>query len=154
MKFVLTIISAFFFMIPQTALATQAHGAPEGIYAHQFAHVFFLLSMVILIYWLRQRRLTEKKGWLFIQYAAVFFILWNFNVLIVHFLDEQSTLVVVEKIDPWRIRISSPLGRVAEEFYYLAKMDHLFCVPAMVFLFLGLKTLLEETAEESEGSAL
>ncbi len=150
MQFGLTIATAIFFLVPETAVATQTHGAPEGIYAHQFAHLFFLLSMVILVYWLRQRKLVEKEGWLFIQHAALFFILWNFNVIILHFLDEQSMLVVVEKVDSFHIRISSPLGRPAEIYYYLGKMDHVLCVPAMLFLYLGLKRLLAETIDESE----
>ncbi len=131
------------------AFATQAHGAPEGIYAHQFSHLFFMASMVIFIYWLRQRNLIRQTGWRLIQYAALFFILWNVNVLIVHFLDEQAALVTMEKIDAWRVRIVSPLGRWAEEGYYFGKMDHLLCVPALFFLFLGLKKLHAETSENS-----
>jgi hypothetical protein len=153
MKIGLLIACWVFFAAPETVVATQAHGAPEGIYAHQFAHLFFLLSMVIFVYWLRQRKLVEKRGWLYIQYAALFFILWNFDVIVVHFLDEQAVLVAVEKVDSVHIRISSPLGRPAEIFYYLGKMDHFLCVPAMLFLFLGLRRLSAETMDESGGPA-
>lgn len=53
--------------------ATQVHGGPEGLYVHQIAHFFFMFSMAILIYWLRERRLVQEKGWRFVQYAAFFF---------------------------------------------------------------------------------
>ncbi|MCF8080879.1 MAG: hypothetical protein K9K88_16490 [Desulfobacterales bacterium] len=41
---------------PVPALATQAHAAPEGIVAHQIAHVVFVASMAILSHDLRQSR--------------------------------------------------------------------------------------------------
>ena len=71
------------------ALATQTHGQPEGLYVHQIAHLFFIISMGILEFWLRQRNLIKEKGWKYIQLAAVLFILWNIDAIIVHFLDEQ-----------------------------------------------------------------
>jgi len=32
-------------LAPNTALATQGHGGIEGVYAHQIAHLFFIISM-------------------------------------------------------------------------------------------------------------
>jgi len=57
-------------LVSEPALATQAHNAPEGLYAHQLAHVFFIISMGVLIYWLRERKLVQAVGWRYIQYAA------------------------------------------------------------------------------------
>jgi hypothetical protein len=136
--------------LTKAALATPAHGDPEGIYVHQLAHLFFMLSMVILTYRLRQRKLVRQTGWKYIQYAAVFFILWNANVMLVHFLDEQAMLVTVENISTWQIRVSSSIGRWAEITYYIAKLDHLSCVPALLFLFLGLRKLGTETKRSPE----
>jgi hypothetical protein len=150
MKTPLCLILTFFLPLTETALATQAHGDPEGIYVHQLAHLFFMLSMVILIYWLRQRKLVGQTGWKFLQYAAVFFILWNASVMLVHFLDEQARLVTVENITTWQIRVSSSMGRWAEITYCIAKLDHLICVPALLFLFLGLRKLVTETKKSPE----
>ncbi|MDX1708368.1 MAG: hypothetical protein R3274_07195, partial [Desulfobacterales bacterium] len=50
-------------IIAEPAFATQAHSAPEGLYAHQLAHVFFIISMGVLIYWLRARQLVRSAGW-------------------------------------------------------------------------------------------
>ncbi len=150
MKILLFLIIICFLPFTGTALATQAHGDPEGIYAHQFAHLFFMLSMVILIYWLRQRKLARHTGWRYIQYAAFFFILWNVNVMLVHFLDEQAMLITVEKISTWQIKVSSSLGKWAGITYYVARLDHLICVPALLFLLLGLKRLVAETEKSTE----
>ena len=136
---------------PGTAFATQAHGEPEGIYVHQFAHLFFLVSMLILIYWLRQKKLTRLTGWRHIQYAAMFFILWNLTVTGVHFLDEQTMLVSVEKFSDWHIKIKSSSGAWLSHVYYIGKMDHLLCVPALLLLFSGLKKLAVEPEDIKEG---
>ena len=83
---------------PDTALATQGHGGIEGVYAHQFAHLFFLFSMGSLIYWLRARKLIREPGWRLIQYSALFFILWNLDTLTVHALDDQFSVVQVQSL--------------------------------------------------------
>ena len=127
------------------ALATQGHAGIEGVWVHQFAHVFFFFSMGLLIFWLRQAGLVKEPGWRYIQYAAMFLILWNADAFLVHFLDEQSFAVTVHTIDPWHIRIDAAGGRGwVASLYYLAKLDHLLCVPAMVCLMLGLRHMLQE----------
>ena len=88
------------------ALATQTHGQPEGLYVHQIAHLFFIISMGILEFWLRQRNLVREPGWKYIQLAAVLFILWNVNAMAVHFLDEQIHWLKVSAFDEWQISIS------------------------------------------------
>jgi hypothetical protein len=150
MKILLFLTLTFFLSFTEETLATQTHGHPEGIHAHQLAHLFFMLSMAIFIYWLRQRKLVRNIGWRYIQYAAFFFILWNVSVVFVHFLDEQAVLITVERISTWRIMVSSSLGRWAEIAYYVARLDHLICVPALLFLFLGLRKLVEETEKSTE----
>jgi hypothetical protein len=130
---------------PANGLATQGHAGIEGVWVHQFAHVFFLFSMGLLIFWLRQAGLVKQPGWRYIQYAALFFILWNVDAFLVHFLEEQSLAVTVHTIDPWHLRIDATGGRDwVASLYYLAKLDHLLCVPAMVCLMLGLRHMLQE----------
>jgi hypothetical protein len=135
-------------MAPAPALAVQAHGAPEGIYSHQGAHLFFTASMGLLIYWLRQRRLVREAGWRYIQYAAFFFILWNIDAFAAHFLDEQSGLLDTAIAGPGKIKIivEENLSTLAW-LYYIAKLDHLLCVPAMVFLYAGLRRLLKDASQ-------
>jgi hypothetical protein len=130
------------------ALATQTHGQPEGLYVHQMAHIFFIISMGSLEFWLRQRNLIREKGWKYIQLSAVLFILWNINAICVHFLDEHLDILGITKIDLWHIQIQSiPEQESIAVLYYMLKLDHLLCVPAMFFLYYGLKTILKGNAD-------
>jgi hypothetical protein len=135
-------------LCPGLAAATQVHVPSEGLYAHQIGHVFFALSMAILIYWLRERRLVKERGWRLIQYAALFFILWNVDAFVVHYLDGRSDLFQIIDGGTWHASVhltdaSFTLGMI----YYLFKLDHLLCVPAIVLLFLGLRNLLQHARE-------
>lgn len=130
---------------PNPALATQGHGGIEGVYAHQIAHLFFIISMGGLIYWLRQRGLVRERGWQLIRLSAFFFILWNLDAFLVHFLDDQMEIIQVHRIGLWQIRLTDLYNSdILKRFYYFAKLDHLLCVPAIVFLYLGLKRLVKE----------
>ena len=140
-------------LLPQPALAVQEHGAPEGIYSHQGAHLFFIASMGLLIYWLRQRRLVREAGWRYIQYAAFFFILWNADAFTAHFLDEQSGILDTAMAAPGKIKIEVEDHFTALAWlYYIAKLDHLLCVPAMVFLYAGLRRLLKDAVQRRTGA--
>lgn len=131
--------------VTEPALATQAHSAPEGLYAHQLAHIFFIISMGVLTYWLRERKLVQAVGWRYIQYSALFFILWNVDAFFVHLVEEQIALIDIQRVGMWEINITSPVNSpVLVWLYYAAKLDHLLCVPALLFLFFGLRRLLRD----------
>ena len=101
--------------------------------------------MGTLIYWIRKLESVREKGWRYIQYSALFFILWNIDAFAVHLLDEQIHAVVVSREASFQIKISTMEGlEWIRLFYYLAKLDHLLCVPAMFFLYLALRSLLCE----------
>lgn len=139
-------------IVPASALAVQEHGPPEGIYSHQGAHLFFIASMGLLIYWLRQRRLVREAGWRYIQYSALFFILWNIDAFTAHFLDEQSGILDTAMAAPGQIKIEVDARLTALAwFYYFAKLDHLLCVPAMAFLYAGLRRLLKDAGQRRTG---
>jgi hypothetical protein len=140
-------------LLPSPALAVQEHGAPEGIYSHQGAHVFFAASMGLLIFWLRQRRLVREPGWRWIQYAALFFILWNIDAFTAHFLDEQSGLLGTAMAAPGQIKIEVDENLIPLAWlYYMAKLDHVLCVPAMLFLYAGLRRLLKDAGRRCAGA--
>lgn len=136
---------------PAAAWATQTHGDPEGLYAHQLAHLFFIFSMGLLIYWLRKRKLVAQTGWRLIQFAALFFILWNLDAVTVHWLEEQPDLLRTSQVDPFFIRLEAPAGTHWIAWtYYLTKLDHLLCVPAMALLYIGLRKLYISQADKTE----
>ncbi|MBI9090592.1 MAG: hypothetical protein JEZ12_15355 [Desulfobacterium sp.] len=132
-------------LIPDLAHATQMHSGSEGIIVHQLGHLFFLLSMVTLILTINGQGLDRERGWRLIQYSALFFILWNLVALAVHFLDNQVAAVDVTTLSVWKIRIDpANNSRTLANFYYILKLDHLLCVPAIAFFYRGLSTLLAE----------
>jgi hypothetical protein len=140
-------------LLPGAVLAVQEHGAPEGIYSHQGAHVFFTASMGLLIFWLRQRRLVREPGWRCIQYAALFFILWNIDAFTAHFLDEQSGILDTAMPAPGKIKIEVDENLASLAWlYYMAKLDHLLSVPAMLLLYAGLRRLLKDAGRRGAGA--
>ncbi len=134
-------------LLPDPVLATQAHGDPEGLYVHQFAHAFFIISLAIFIYWLRFRDLVKETGWRYIQYAALFLIIWNADAAIAHLLDEQLNIIEVERVGTWHIKITSTDNTIfTVVLYYLVKLDHLLCVPALLFFSAGIRRLLKDAS--------
>lgn len=153
---IMAIIIGIGLLQPVQAFAIQTHGGAEGLFVHQFAHVFFTFSMGLLIYWLRKRSLVSSLGWRYVQYAAVFFIAWNIDASFSHWLLEQSDFITVDDLNGMQININTARGyQWLAELYYLTKLDHLLCVPAMVFLLLGLRRLYKSTfaASDSRESA-
>lgn len=134
-----------FVFLPVDASATQLHTSSEGIITHQVGHLFFLFSMVALFFTITGKRLDTQKGWRLIQYSAIFFILWNLDVLAAHFLDNQIRVVAIENISRGQIRVNAQSGSSFLVWvYFFLKLDHLLCVPAMFFLYRGLSRLVKE----------
>jgi hypothetical protein len=145
LKFLPVQILAGLILMPGPAQAIQLHLTSEGIITHQMGHLFFLVSMVALIFTLSGKGLDKQKGWRLIQYSAFFFILWNLDAVFGHFLDNQIHVVKIENLSFSRMRMevhndSSILYGV----YYALKLDHLLAVPAMLLFFRGLSTLVKE----------
>ncbi|MEA3438165.1 MAG: hypothetical protein U9R43_17000 [Thermodesulfobacteriota bacterium] len=130
---------------PDTALATCDYGRPEGVHTHQLAHIFFIISMGILIYRMRIKKPQLSSGWKFIQYSAIFFILWSLDAFAVHFMDAQFSIIQIKTIGPWQIKINDCFNNnLLKFFYYLFRMDYLLFLPAFIFLYFGLRSLLKE----------
>jgi hypothetical protein len=143
---------AWSIVVPLPAFATQGHTQPEGLYAHQMAHVFFMFSMGLLVYWLRKRGLVQETGWRYIQFASFFFILWNADAFLVHFIEEQTKVLDIVRLNPWHLHIQAAEGfRWLVYVYFVAKLDHLLCVPALFSLYIGLKRLLSTGSVPAEG---
>lgn len=137
---------------PADAAATQLHVNTEGIIVHQVGHLCFLMSMVALIFTVTGKGLDSVKGWRLIQYSAFFFVLWNLDAIAAHFLDNQIAAVSTETISIEQMRIitreNSPL---LAKIYYILKLDHLLCVPAMFLLYRGLSLLASDYRRNKKG---
>ncbi|MEJ2586710.1 MAG: hypothetical protein P8165_03845 [Deltaproteobacteria bacterium] len=119
------------------ALAIQTHGAPEGLYAHQIAHLGFLVAMVYI--WLRTRH-RKGAGWPLIRLSFVFFAIWNINTFINHGISTA--------LDP--AQFQGQIGGLPRYFrahsfrdfyFFFGKMDHLLSIPAGLCLGLGLRKM-------------
>lgn len=125
---------------PEKAWAFQSHPAPEGLYVHQLAHVVFIIAMGFLMYWLEVNLFTRQRGWRYIQVSALFFILWNMVAMSGHFVEEMVPRELFVGDPDWSQRLIAGTTLWADLFYVL-KLDHIVCVPAIVCLFLGVRTL-------------
>ncbi|MCP4021281.1 MAG: hypothetical protein GY729_05520 [Desulfobacteraceae bacterium] len=147
---ILTVMIATIILLPGIVFATQLHASAEGIITHQIGHIFFLISMLVLMFTIKGKGLDRQKGWRLIQISAFFFILWNLDAVFAHFFDNQIHAVKFEDISFGSMRIvtqsDSPLLAL---LYYVLKMDHLLCVPAMLFFFSGLSRLVENQKRET-----
>jgi len=145
LKFLPLIAIAVFILQPINVSATQLHTSSEGVIIHQIGHLFFLFSMVILIFTIRNKGLDSQKGWRLIQYSAFFFILWNLDTITAHFLDNQIHAVKIENISLTRIKVVTHNdSSLLAWLYYFLKLDHFLCVPAMFFLYRGLSRLVSD----------
>ena len=133
------ITTLFLLFFSDSAFAIQTHREYEGIVVHQIGHLFFIFSMVILILTITSKELHRQKGWRLIQWAAFFFILWNMAAFTGHLLDNQLHTITVSNISLTEITIMAENGsRLIEIAYYRLNLDHLLCVPAIIFLYRGL----------------
>jgi phosphoglycerol transferase MdoB-like AlkP superfamily enzyme len=129
---------------PRLAWALQTHPAPEGLFAHMLAHVFFVAALGIFTYWLHTTGLVRERGWRLIQISCFLFILWNLDTFTVHWLEHTMTkeMLTTTGLD-WFKRLAMTEGW-RSWLYYFGKFDHLLCVPAILFLLLGLRHLYRE----------
>lgn len=147
MKAGIIVIVTYMLLSPGLAWAFQSHPAPEGLYVHQLAHGFFIVAMGILIYWLQVNDFVRQKGWRLIQISCMLLILWNLTAILGHWVEERVTTDAIIGEPDWtqRIILNSALTRC----YYLLKLDHLVCVPALICLCLGIRTLYKAALEEA-----
>lgn len=139
--------------LPAPAFAIQLHTGNAGIIAHQTGHLFFLFSMVALMFTVNSQGLIRQKGWRLIQLAALFFIFWNLDTLAAHFLDNQIEVVRIQTLSITKMAIVTQSdSQLMAVIYYFLKMDHMWCVPAMVFLFMGLNSLLKDQRHRSKST--
>lgn len=133
---------------PEAVLALQVHPSPEGLYAHQIAHAFFILSMATLSFLLQKRGLVRQRGWRYIQLACICFILWNIEAMAGHMIDSRLPADAFDGSGWGKVLVVE--RAIAPYFYYFLKMDHLICIPAIFLLFLGLRSLKIESEERAQ----
>jgi hypothetical protein len=137
-------LCCFFMFWPREAWALQTHPAPEGLYAHMLAHLFFIATLVIFTYWLQTTGLVRERGWRLIQISCFMFILWNLDTFAIHWIEHTMTrdMFITTGLD-WSQGLSMS-GGWRSWVYYFGKFDHFLCVPAILFLLMGLRSLYRQ----------
>ncbi len=134
-------------LLPDSALAFQPHDY-SGLYIHQLAHFFLIISLFFFVIKARQAHLSSLKGWRYIIAGTWLLMLWSATTMVGHFLDLYIRADALF-LPPGA---TIPLLRLAgwqEALYYILKLDHLIAVPAMFLFYRGLKLLRDGQAPSS-----
>ena len=137
-------------ILPDQAHALQSHGAPEGIYVHQLAHIFFLFALCYL-FWDIRRNEFKGPGWRYLQIFCVFMVIWNIVAFTGHWVGESiHSSEIVSDTGYLSAKIIGPIS-LAKLTYFFTKLDHIFSVPALFCLYLCMRSLyLQSCVEEQE----
>jgi len=129
----LLFILLFLFLMPKPCLAFQEHGAMEGLYIHQLAHICFFSSMLWLFLMIKKNSYWQKKWWKAIAIGALMLALWNVMTFIGHILGPKNIYLCnktpAEKRD------------ITFWIWYITKFDTIVCCLSMIFFFLGLRRI-------------
>jgi hypothetical protein len=124
------------------AFAIQLHGPPEGLYVHQIGHVLYGLAMLGFAFRIRVSRLGKRKSWQLMALGAFLLAGWNGWAFIAHILDIQIPSIDF-LLNEQGIKMGLILRTPVDWLYYLFKMDHLICVPALLCIYLSLRRMNE-----------
>ncbi len=133
----------------EPALALQTHGAPEGIYVHQMAHVLFSGALIYLFWHTRKTPETTGKGWRFFQLFCIFLIAWNILAFTGHETYEHLVDGDFLNRNTWDAQLAYPIT-FKKVLYYITKMDHFLIVPALLALVMSLRSLYLEARKETD----
>jgi len=150
---VLLVVPLVLLALPGDALALQVHGQPEGLYVHQMAHLHYIFALGYF-YWDIQRTSFTGRGWRYLQIFCLLMTCWNLLAFIGHiagaYLDPQS---LVQTDCYLGTLLVHPLN-LLKYIYFVTKLDHLIYVPAMFFLFIGLRSFYHSVANTDRGGRL
>jgi hypothetical protein len=131
------------YLLASPALAIQSHGPPEGIYVHQIGHVLYGLAMLGFAFRIRVSRLGKRKSWRLMSLGAFLLACWNGWAFIAHILNRKVPSIDF-LLNEQGIKMGLILQTPVDWLYYLFKMDHLICVPALLCIYLSLRRMNEK----------
>ena len=136
-------------VFPGKAWAVQSHLAPEGLYVHQLAHVFYGFALCYLFWDIRQSEF-QSTGWRFLQFFCILMVFWNGIALTGHTLSDYVNKSVLIQQAGYLGTTSHGLSNKLKLLFYFTSLDHLVTVPAFGFLFFSMKTLYRDHLNEEE----
>ena len=141
------VIFLLFLLWSGSAMATQTHGEPEGLVSHMIAHAIFFAAMVYFCFRLVRSKEYSQKGWRWIFYAFMIFALWNLDTLFVHYYREVLNPQVFIG-DLYGLKRTFHADSFLDLIFYVGRFDHIFSLPALLCLFLGIRSLLQINGEQ------
>jgi hypothetical protein len=137
------------FSTPVDVWALQSHGAPEGNYVHQMAHLLFMGSLLYLYWHTRHTPALASRGWRYLQIFCIIFTFWNILAFIGHETFGYLTSDDFIEKNGLKESIAGPIS-IAKVIYFVTKMDHLLYVPALLALVVSLRTFYHDALKEEE----
>jgi hypothetical protein len=134
---------------PWPAWAIQTHGNPEGLYAHQMGHLAFLGAMIFVCWEVWRRGLLARPGFKRFYWACLLLGVWNALTFCGHWAEEGLEPGAIDTGAGYLFRhlhITDLNGLV----YYLATLDHLILIPALLLYYLALRTFRAEQMERQK----
>ncbi len=131
----------------ETALALQVHGPPEGLYVHQMAHLHYFFALVFFLWYIRRAAFTSR-GWRFLQLFCLLMGLWNILAFVGHIAASNvEPEALLQGSHYLSLRLLPPYS-INNLVYYLAKLDHLLCMPALFCLYMAIRTFYRSAVTE------
>ncbi len=124
-------------LYPNDCLALVPHDYP-AVYTNVLGRIFFLVSCVILIAYLRRNGLHRVEGWRHIYLSLTFFNLWNIDTMVARSAD----LWIVGEIHGLKyLEQQVYIGRFIDLIVYISHFDYALLNIAMFLFYLGLRRL-------------
>ncbi|MBI5557513.1 MAG: hypothetical protein HY885_07740 [Deltaproteobacteria bacterium] len=143
-----TLLITFLLLIQAgNAWAFQSHGGSEGLYVHQMAHILFMGALTYLYLHTRRTQDLGSRGWRYLRLFCVLLFFWNLMAFAGHEFALHLSLDDFIDIGTWNEQIAPPISFL-KIIYFVAKMDHFLTVPALLALFISLRTFYLEAREE------
>lgn len=148
-------LSALFFLLllPAPARAFVPHSY-SGIIIHQMGHVFFTVSCLFVMWTIYVNQLHKQKGWRFLFLSQLLFVAWNLDTFVGHMTEYwiEPEQIIGDRTG-WGYFERTILLSGRDYWYYLAKLDHLLLVPAMMLFYQGLREHLREERKTPPASS-
>jgi signal transduction histidine kinase len=146
MRFLLFLL--FFILLPLNAWGYVPHDYP-AIYTHQIARIFLFFAFLILLWAIVHNRLHTQKGWRYLYFSLILFIVWDLSVFVGRIAEILAIAQTIGSTEGWQyFERSIKLGRM-EYLYYAGRLDFILLNIAMLLFYLGLRELSQKVKEGS-----
>jgi len=131
-------------VFPAPLWALQVHPHPEGLVAHEIAHLFFAFAMTLFAYRIRKMSLSKRPHWRYLQLAAALLVVWNLWAFWGHLITLKISPEVFfpKEGGDYHFCQKKILIQSWKEFlFYVLKNDNIFTLPAFYFIYRGISRM-------------